>query len=224
MNFWLSIISDYETLQVSLCQADTIVQTLTCDKNNSNKELLTLVDTLLRQHHSDLRSLSFIGVNAGPGPYTSLRVAISTANALSFATGIPLVGIDALACFVQEHATDDHEVIALLNAFNNEVFYGIKTADAVQTGYIAVQHLSAVMDLSKNHNITFIGNGVTMYHEQLKELFPHVTFPTTAPAYASNEYMIKHAWQQWQNKQGITQELFPLYLKELNYKSSITVK
>lgn len=224
MNFWLSIISDYQTVQISLCQKEHVLQSAQCDKHDSNKQLLTLIDTLLRQHNISLHSLDFIGVNAGPGPYTSLRVAISTANALSFATGIPLIGIDALLCLLEEHSTaDDHDVIALLNAFNNEVFYGIKTNNNIQTGYIAVQHLSAVMNLLQN-NITFIGNGVSMYRDQIQEIFPHITLPTAAPAYASHEYMIKHAWQQWCNKQGITNELFPLYLKELNYKNSITVK
>lgn len=223
MNFWLSIISDYETLQVSLCQKDRPLQTLTCDKNNSNKELLTLVDTLLGQHNLDLRALDFIGVNAGPGPYTSLRVAISTANALSFATGIPLVGINALVCFLEEHATDDNDVVALLNAFNNEVFYGIKTANGIQTGYIAVAHLPAVIDLSKNNCVTLVGNGIAMYRDQIKELFAHITLPAMPPAYASQDYIINHAWQQWCNKQGVTQELFPLYLKQLQYKSSVTV-
>lgn len=223
MNFWLSIISDYETLQVSLCQENAVLQTLTCNKHKSNQQLLTLMHALLKQHTLSLHQLCFLGINTGPGPYTSLRVAISTANALSFATGLPLIGIDALLCLLEEQATDHNNVIALLNAFNNEVFYGIKTSDTIETGYIAISHLSGVMDLSKNNTI-MVGNGVSMYHDQIQEIFPHLALPDTAPAYASHDYMVKHAWQQWCNKQGITDELFPLYLKELHYKNSITVK
>lgn len=55
-----------------------------------SQKLLLVINQLLKQEHKTLKDLTAIKVNLGPGSFTSLRVGVSVANALSFALNIPV--------------------------------------------------------------------------------------------------------------------------------------
>lgn len=59
----------------------------------ASAELLTLVDALLHREHVALRSLRGLIVANGPGPFSVLRAACAAANAMSYALGLPAVGL-----------------------------------------------------------------------------------------------------------------------------------
>lgn len=54
--------------------------------------VLPLVDKLLKKHKLNLKDLTGIKVNPGPGSFTGLRVGVSIANALGFLLKIPVNG------------------------------------------------------------------------------------------------------------------------------------
>ena len=225
MNFWLCIASDYQAIQVALCQQDHSLVVESTHKNDSNKLLLTMIKQLLQQHNLTLQDLSFIGINLGPGPYTSLRIAITTANGLAYATTCKLVGIDGLYALLAEY-TDTHypTTVALLNAFNQDLFYGLKHKDEEPiTGYENVNSLLAKLQDTIKEPACFVGNGVALYQEKIIGQFPHAYIPDPLPDYASLPSLIKQGWDTWQKK-DLADQLFPLYLKELQYKNSIKVK
>lgn len=67
--------------------------------------------------------LTLIGVDIGPGKFTSLRVGLSTAKGLAFALGLPIVGVGSLRVLARSIPGDASRVrIPLLNAYRGEVF------------------------------------------------------------------------------------------------------
>lgn len=50
--------------------------------------LLPAIKSLLKEHKKELRDLTGIEVNTGPGSYTGLRVGVAVANVLGFVLGI----------------------------------------------------------------------------------------------------------------------------------------
>ena len=54
--------------------------------------VLPMINELLKKHKLDLKELTGIKVNPGPGSYTGLRVGISIANALGYLLKIPING------------------------------------------------------------------------------------------------------------------------------------
>jgi tRNA threonylcarbamoyladenosine biosynthesis protein TsaB len=54
--------------------------------------VLPLVENLLKEHKLELKDLTDIEVNAGPGSFTGVRVGISIANALGYLLKIPVNG------------------------------------------------------------------------------------------------------------------------------------
>lgn len=62
-------------------------------QQNQSEELLAEIDGLLLLAEIKLRSIEKILVISGPGSYTGLRVGIATANALSLALDVPVLGV-----------------------------------------------------------------------------------------------------------------------------------
>ncbi len=62
------------------------------EKITSNKTqiILLMIDEILKKHSLELKDLSGIQINTGPGSFTGLRVGLAIANALSFALKIPI--------------------------------------------------------------------------------------------------------------------------------------
>ncbi len=58
------------------------------------QKILPLIQELLAQVGSTLEGIGTICVVQGPGPFTSTRVGVSTANALSYALDVPIIGIE----------------------------------------------------------------------------------------------------------------------------------
>jgi tRNA threonylcarbamoyladenosine biosynthesis protein TsaB len=54
--------------------------------------VLPLIEELLKEHKLELKDISGIEVNPGPGSFTGLRVGITIANTLGFLLKVPVNG------------------------------------------------------------------------------------------------------------------------------------
>lgn len=87
--------SDSDRCTVALCQADGTAlarRTIRQPFAHAEKMLPTLA-ALLKQTRTTLAALTGVAVVIGPGGFTSIRIGVSTANALAFSIGIPVVGL-----------------------------------------------------------------------------------------------------------------------------------
>ena len=90
----LSIRTDSDNAQLVLREATaTVMET---DHWPSGRkladQLLGRIDSLLCRHHLHFSDLAGIIVYEGPGSFTSLRIGVSSANALAYGLDIPVVG------------------------------------------------------------------------------------------------------------------------------------
>ncbi len=73
------------------------------------------------------KGLGQVTVADGPGSFTGLRVAVTTAKTLAYALKIELAGVDSLAAIAaatfHDHAAVDRVVVAL-DAYRGQVFWG----------------------------------------------------------------------------------------------------
>ncbi len=224
---WLCIASDYQHIHVALCNKNKILLQSSVDKKLGNQQLLLTIDELLKAGDAQLCDIQFIGINLGPAPYTSLRIAIATANGLSTATSIPLVGIDALQTFMHAYPPKDESAItiALLNAFNFDLFYAIaQTNEAFTAGYKNVDALlTHIAEQYSSKSILFIGNGVELYQEKIKQTINNYTIADPLPMYPNIQQLVNLGWHNWQEEKTLETAL-PLYLKTATYKKSVNIK
>src|SRR5690606_16811142 len=70
------------------------------DVNTPNihaSHLTVLIGEVLQEAGLAFEDLVAVAVSKGPGSYTGLRIGVSTAKGLCYATGLPLIGIGTLA-------------------------------------------------------------------------------------------------------------------------------
>lgn len=87
--------------------------------------LVPAIRTLCGYCGLDVRELGAIAVDVGPGLFTGLRVGLATANALSVALGVPMVGLSSLDVLVWPLRHSDRLVAAMIDARRGEVFWAL---------------------------------------------------------------------------------------------------
>lgn len=214
---YITLQNNYEEIEIALYFNEQLLNKKTIHKNEASKTLLITIDSLLNSYNLIINDLNFIGVNKGPGPFTTLRVVIATVNALNFAIKIPLIGIDGLDAFISEYEDSSWPVtIVLLNAFNNDVYYVIKNSNQKLTGWKNINELlEDLKNQISNQKIKFLGNGANLFETQIKEIFAdNVYIPQPNPQTCSIEEIAKIALTKYLNKEDLQDQIIPLYLKD----------
>ncbi len=68
------------------------------------------------------QQIDAIAVSIGPGMFTSLRIGLSLAKGIAFAKNIPVVAVNTLDIIGISAAFFDHPVIAVIDAYHQEVY------------------------------------------------------------------------------------------------------
>jgi len=87
-----------------------------------NEVLMPLLDRLLKGAGVMPCHLSGIGVDIGPGMFTSLRVGTSTAKGLAIARRLPIVGVSALWSLARTAQSTRDRVLPLVDARKHQVY------------------------------------------------------------------------------------------------------
>lgn len=238
MVVFLTIHARYKDVQWGIFKNGTLIEAAADESKKVSKHFLIMLDNLLQKHELSLSDLSFIAAHRGPAPLTTLRVSLATINGISFAQGIPLVGVDGLEALLDEHSQPDRVTVALLNAFGHEVYYGIDDPLATpqtqriekieplhghshtQThryGRAKAEDFITQLAQSYTGPLSLVGNGVDLYADLIEAHLGKQAHPLSHDI-ASLEAIAHKGLTQWQ--QGKTeQEIVPLHLKEASLYS-----
>jgi tRNA threonylcarbamoyladenosine biosynthesis protein TsaB len=221
---FLAVQNNYDLVELALFRQQECIDTISIEKRDATKLLIPFLSTLLEKHAYCLSDLTFISANYGPGPFTTLRVIIATVNGLSFATKIPLIGVDGLeALLTQEYDPNHPETVALLNAFNGDVYFGLQLSQwqHASRGYSPIGELLEKIARTKpNTIIRFIGNGTTLYEHEIKKVFgDYAHIPNPTPQFCTIDQIGILAYTKWLEGTPIVYQLQPQYLKSQQYKN-----
>lgn len=90
--------------------------------SNHNEVLMPLLELLLKEAEVNVNELAGIGVDMGPGMFTSLRVGVSTAKGLAIAHRIPVVGLSSLWGLARTALPSLEGVLAVIDARKQQVY------------------------------------------------------------------------------------------------------
>lgn len=85
-------------------------------------EIIPMIDRLCRAQKWSPRDLEELYVSAGPGSFTGLRIGITLAKTLAFATGLRLVAVPTVRVLVENAPADARHVIIVLDAKREQIF------------------------------------------------------------------------------------------------------
>lgn len=101
-----------------VCVGEFTLQT----KVTHSRRLLNTIDYLFRQTECDWSCIDGIAVSLGPGSFTGIRIALSTAKGLAMAAGKPLIGVSTLDAIAAQFAYLDKPLCVVLDARKKEVY------------------------------------------------------------------------------------------------------
>jgi len=228
----------YKSFEIAIFQGEELIKIVGGDKIQASSDFVVYFQKILKDCGKNLKDLSFIAVDQGPGAFTSLRVIISTVNGIAFSkkpefTKNPgessgfLVGVDGLDALAKETVlkffpdksleslNDDFCLVSLLNAYNNEVYYGVYAGNTISKDYKKVDvFLDELSEKFESKKIIFTGNGAQMHRELIYEKFgDRIVEPFSPLLTCSAEQVGKIGFELWNKKENLSFKLKPLYLK-----------
>lgn len=105
--------------------AGLIAETRLNVKTTHSERLMTVIDGVLKQSEWGIEAVDAFAVAIGPGSFTGLRIGLSTAKGLSFATGKPIVTVPTLEAFAYNFPYCPWPVCLMLDARKGEVYAAV---------------------------------------------------------------------------------------------------
>lgn len=163
---------------VCICQDANIMakQIIQIEKTHAEK-LTTIIDQLCAHININLNQIDAVSISKGPGSYTGLRIASSTAKGICYALDIPLLAISTLEIIAAQtnhtfgQIVDYQIIIPLIDARRMEVFFGVYDRNNVELSRANNEILaeSSYSELLSKNKIIFAGSGA----EKAKEIIKH---------------------------------------------------
>lgn len=124
--------------------------------------LVPLLDAICRDHAIASRDLRELYVSIGPGSFTGLRVGVTLAKTLAFATGARLVAVPSLDALAENAPADARNLVVLLDAKRGQVFAAryVRDGDAWRVVEPARLDRLATFLAAAPRPVTLLGEGV----------------------------------------------------------------
>jgi tRNA threonylcarbamoyladenosine biosynthesis protein TsaB len=113
----------------ALFRDGSLVEERAADAGKKHAEtILPLIDELLEHNDVAISDINLFAVDIGPGSFTGVRIGVSLVNALAFATGKPIVPINALLALYEASGEREQPVCTLIDARNGNVYAALYQA------------------------------------------------------------------------------------------------
>lgn len=171
---------------VALCNSAGVISLRESNDLKSHASMLTVyIEEILKETGIKTRDLDAIAVSKGPGSYTGLRIGVSVAKGIAYASSIPLIGIDTtfsmfwgIKGIQKENAgiTEGSLFCPMLDARRMEVYYAIYDSSGNTVKKVAADIISenSFRDIDENLKITFFGDGAAKCRNIIKR--PNICF------------------------------------------------
>jgi tRNA threonylcarbamoyladenosine biosynthesis protein TsaB len=85
-------------------------------------QIIPIIDRLCRAQSWTPRDLEHLYISTGPGSFTGLRIAVTLAKTLAFATGAKIVAVPTVRVLAENAPPDAQNLIIVLDAKRDQIF------------------------------------------------------------------------------------------------------
>ncbi|HSL58609.1 MAG TPA: tRNA (adenosine(37)-N6)-threonylcarbamoyltransferase complex dimerization subunit type 1 TsaB [Acidimicrobiales bacterium] len=186
------------------------------------------IEFVCRQARVELREISVVAVDVGPGLFTGLRVGLATAKAVAHALRVPMIGVSSLDLVAFPVRYTDRLIASVVDARRGQIYHalyrqvpgGIQRLTEPRVG--DPDDLAAEL-VARGEETLLVGDGALRYADQLGDVSRAevaergVAFPTaTALVQLAHARALREEWVQ-------PREIEPVYLRapdaEINWST-----
>jgi tRNA threonylcarbamoyladenosine biosynthesis protein TsaB len=85
-------------------------------------QILPIIDRMCRAQDWAPRGIDELYLSIGPGSFTGLRIGVTVAKTMAFATGVKVVAVPSVSVLVANAPSDAREAIVVLDAKRGQIF------------------------------------------------------------------------------------------------------
>lgn len=211
-----------------LCDGEIVLEYNFSSRDDLAALLIPSLEFLLRSLGLKVPQIDLFGVSVGPGLFTGIRVGLATLKGLDFASGKPVVGVNALEALAFKFADTRHTIVPLIDARKGEAYLAAYRFDPLQAGGEMVELLppclmrveDAAPLLAPFPDKVFVGSGAENHGDQLRRDFPAGRLLYRSNFLASEIGRI--ALKRFRLGQYVTdlQQLHPVYIRKPDAEKS----
>ncbi|SJZ44225.1 tRNA threonylcarbamoyl adenosine modification protein YeaZ [Pilibacter termitis] len=175
----LSMDTSNQSLSVALWEdGHVLAESILNIKKNHSLTLMPEIDRLLQSVGWVPKDLTRIVTSVGPGSYTGIRIAVTTAKTLAYALNIELVGVSTLEVLACNVLSIHGLAIPMIDARRNNVYVGVFNTDGInvlqpmEDRHISVEQFLNELAKWGNEQLYFLGDSFR-FKEEILAHFPH---------------------------------------------------
>jgi len=168
----LAIETATESCSVALLSGERLFARSEIAPRRHAELLLPMCDEVLAEAGLARRGLDAIAVGRGPGAFTGVRLAVSAAQGIAFALGVPVLPVSSLAALALQAPDNGAPILAVIDARMGEIYAGWyrRTASGLVEAFAAETVGNAAdLALATHERCSVIGTGWATYRELLRE-------------------------------------------------------
>ncbi|MBB5172628.1 tRNA (adenosine(37)-N6)-threonylcarbamoyltransferase complex dimerization subunit type 1 TsaB [Texcoconibacillus texcoconensis] len=156
-------------------EGQPVGEKMTNIKKNHALRLMPAVEQLLRDVDIKPADLDRIVVSHGPGSYTGVRIAVTTAKTLAWSLNIPVVGVSSLEALAQNGRYFQGLIAPFIDARRGQVFTGLYQGGTGSVENVIEDGLTdhrAWLEKLKSYQkpVLFLGNEWDKHVEVIEEI------------------------------------------------------
>lgn len=192
MSYLLAIDTSTDACSAALLTPEGIVQSQVIAPREHTQRLLPSIEQLLNEQNVSLSQLDTIAFGVGPGSFTGLRIALSTAQGLAYGADLPLLPVSTLLTMAYtakrlHHIDDGQVIIPSIDARMNEIYWSAYHWDASNVCVpLCEEILSAPAQLAQSDeaaNNKAMGVGSGWHYDSLESVASRVITEVYPEAY-----------------------------------------
>jgi tRNA threonylcarbamoyladenosine biosynthesis protein TsaB len=156
-----------------------------------SERLMNSVAWLLKTAHLSVKDVDAFAVSIGPGSFTGLRIGLSTAKGLAYASDRPLIPVPTLDALARAFPFCSAPICPMLDARKNEIYTGLYRWEGGSCNKIVSETAVHPADfLREIRELTlFTGDGAILYRDMIQDILgdkavfapPSRILPSAAP-------------------------------------------
>lgn len=149
-------------------------------KKKHSQSLVPMLDEVKNMLELNLDTVDAIAIAKGPGSFTGLRIGVATAKGIALALDKPMIPVPTVDSIAYNLYGTDCLICPLMDARRQQVYTGIyewKKAERQKPVFEVVREQCVIpvaeiaADLNeRGREVVFLGDGVPVYSEALKEV------------------------------------------------------
>lgn len=136
--------------------------------------IINEIDHLLKLSGLKLSEVAVIAVSTGQGSFSGIRVGYATAQGISAAFDIPVIGIPTLDVISHNITETEKQVCPIIDGRKDKIYIALYRKKRRLSDYIAC-NLSDLFPLIDQETL-FIGPGVSVYKDRIKKRLGRLAF------------------------------------------------